>query len=133
MDSRCAVRDLPTAPRLGAFGLTRLRLPIAVQIKVTINTSEYTKPDAIGAPGLPLLVVAVCRQESIEFFAGRVKRTLLLLGEATMDQWSLIIGNGFTDQLFNGSLSELWRVIDVSNDFTPEQRQVVAVQVAGLA
>ena len=27
--SRCAVRDLPTAPRLEAFGLTRLRLPTA--------------------------------------------------------------------------------------------------------
>ena len=23
VDSRCAVRDLPTAPRFGAFGLTR--------------------------------------------------------------------------------------------------------------
>ena len=29
VDSRCAVRDLPTAPRLEAFGLTRLRLPTA--------------------------------------------------------------------------------------------------------
>ena len=27
--SRCAVRDLPTAPRLDAYGLTRLRLPTA--------------------------------------------------------------------------------------------------------
>jgi hypothetical protein len=32
-----------------------------------------------------------------------------------------------------GSLSELGRVIDVSNDLAAEQPQVVAVQVAGLA
>jgi hypothetical protein len=37
MDSRCAVRDLPTAPRLGAFSLTRWRLPIAVEIYITMN------------------------------------------------------------------------------------------------
>ena len=37
MDSRCAVHDLPTAPRLGAFGLTRLRLPTAVEKEVNPN------------------------------------------------------------------------------------------------
>ena len=41
MDSRCAVRDLPTAPRLGAFGLTRWRLPTAVELEITLN-SQYT-------------------------------------------------------------------------------------------
>ena len=41
MDSRCAVRDLPTAPRLGSFGLTRWRLPTAVEIEITLN-SQYT-------------------------------------------------------------------------------------------
>lgn len=50
-----------------------------------------------------------------------------------MDQWSFIVGDGLQDQLSNRSLSEFWRVIDVSNDLAPEQPQVVAVQVTGLA
>jgi hypothetical protein len=44
--SRYAVRDLTTAPRLGAFGLTRLRLPTAVEIKITLN-SQYTNTSAM--------------------------------------------------------------------------------------
>ena len=48
MDSRCAVRDLPTAPRLGAFGLTRWRLPTAVEIEITLN-SLYTNTSAMLA------------------------------------------------------------------------------------
>lgn len=46
MYSRYAVRDLTTAPRLGAFGLTRLRLPTAVEIKITLN-SQYTNTSAM--------------------------------------------------------------------------------------
>ena len=41
MDSRYAVRDLTTAPRLGAYGLTRWRLPTAVELEITLN-SQYT-------------------------------------------------------------------------------------------
>ena len=50
MDSRCAVRDLTTAPRLGAFGLTRWRLPTAVEMEITLN-SQYTNTN-------PMVVVA---------------------------------------------------------------------------
>lgn len=46
MDSRCAVHDLPTAPRLGAFGLTRWRLPTAVEIEVRLNSRMYVPPAA---------------------------------------------------------------------------------------
>ena len=49
-----------------------------------------------------------------------------------MQEWSSLFVNGLADQFFNRSLSEFWRVIDVANDFTAEQPQVVAVQVAGL-
>ena len=45
MDSRCAVRDLPTAPQVGAFGLTRFRLPTTVEIAITLNSqSTNTNP-----------------------------------------------------------------------------------------
>ncbi len=84
MDSRYAVHDLPTAPRLGAFGLTRLRLPTAVEIEVNPN-SPIQRHLPYGARWLALVTVDVCCQKSIEFFAGRVKRALLLLGEPTMD------------------------------------------------
>ena len=50
MDSRYAVRDLTTAPRLGAFGLTRWRLPTAVEMEITLN-SQYTNTN-------PMVVVA---------------------------------------------------------------------------
>ena len=72
MYSRYAVRDLPTAPRLGAFGLTRLRLPTAVEIEITLN-SRIHKDQPHGMLGLPLFARGVCSQESIELFAGRIK------------------------------------------------------------
>ena len=50
VDSRYAVRDLTTAPRLGAFGLTRWRLPTAVELEITLN-SQYTNTS-------PMAVVA---------------------------------------------------------------------------
>jgi len=50
VDSRYAVRDLPTAPRLGAFGLTRWRLPTAVEIEITQNSQDTnTSPTAMVA------------------------------------------------------------------------------------
>lgn len=95
MYSRCAVRDLPTAPRLGAYGLTRLRLPTAVEMEIT-----GSKPSRTAGPieaGLPLVAIGVCSQESIELFAGRIKGTLLLLREAAMDQWPLIASDSLQD------------------------------------
>ena len=74
----------------------------------------------------------VSSQESIELFASRVKRALLLIREAAMDQWPLIVGDGLADQFSSRSLSELGRVIDISDDLATEQPQVVAVQVTGL-
>ena len=56
-----------------------------------------------------------------------------MLREAAMDQWTLITSDGVQDQLFDWSLSEFERVVDVSDDFATEQPQVIAVQVAGLA
>jgi hypothetical protein len=47
VDSRCAVRDLPTASRVGAFGLTRWRLPTAVEIEITLD-SQYTTTRAMS-------------------------------------------------------------------------------------
>ena len=132
MDSRYAVRDLPTAARLGAFDLMRWRLATAVEVIVTTHSRMHDFR-ASGAPGLPLFTVIVCRQKSIEFFASRVKRALLLFREAAMDQWPFIVGDGLTDQLSNRALSEFGRVVNVSDDFTTEQPQVVTVQVAGLA
>ena len=132
MDSRYAVRDLPTAARLGAFDLMRWRLATAVEVIVTTHSRMHDFR-ASGAPGLPLFTVIVCRQKSIEFFASRVKRALLLFREAAMNQWPHIIGDGLADQFSSRSLSELGRVIDVSDDFAPEQPQVVAMQVTGLA
>lgn len=43
MDRRFAVRDLTTAPRLGAFGLTRLYLPTAVAIEITLNNQMHDR------------------------------------------------------------------------------------------
>jgi hypothetical protein len=71
--SRYAVRDLPTAPRLGAFGLTRLRLPTAVEIEITPNSRIHCHHQPAGVRGLPLFARDVCSQESIELFAGRIK------------------------------------------------------------
>ena len=132
MDSGCAVRDLTTAPRLGAFGLTRWRLPPAVELEDTLN-SQIDKHQPSGVRGLPLIAMGGRSQKSIEFFAGRVKRALFLLGETAMDQWPLIVGNGLTDQLLNRSLSEFGRIVEVSDDLAPEQPQVVAVQITGFA
>ena len=78
MDSRYAVHDLPTAPRLGAFGLTRSRLPTAVEIEVNPN-SPIQRHLPHGARWLALIAMGVCSQKSIELFAGRIKRALLLL------------------------------------------------------
>jgi hypothetical protein len=41
VDIRSAVRALTTAPRVVTFGLTRYRLPTAVEIEITPN-SQYT-------------------------------------------------------------------------------------------
>ena len=46
VDSRYAVRDLTTAPRLRAFGLTRWRLPTPVELEVTLN-SQYTSTNPV--------------------------------------------------------------------------------------
>ena len=72
MYSRYAVRDLPTAPRLGAFGLTRLRLPTAVETEISL-ISRIHKHQPDGVRGLLLFARRVCSQESIELFAGRIK------------------------------------------------------------
>lgn len=132
VDSRCAVRDLPTAPRLGAFGLTRLRLPTAVEIEITVNSRTH-KHQPNGVRGLAVLAVGACSQESIEFLAGRIKGTLFLLREAAMDQWPLITSDGVQEQLFDRPLSEFGCVVEVADDLATEQPQVVAMQVAGLA
>ena len=42
MDSRYAVHDLPTAPRLGAFGLTRL--PTAVEMELLEEFNDRNLP-----------------------------------------------------------------------------------------
>ena len=61
MHSRCAVRDLPTAPRVGAFGLTRLRLPTAIEIRITRNSrAQGHTPDA-GQVYLGLLSACVAK------------------------------------------------------------------------
>ena len=74
-----------------------------------------------------------CGQESIELFAGRIKGALFLLAEAAMDQWPLVIGDDLQDQLNGRAPPEFWGPVDVTDDLTTEQPQVVAVQVAGLA
>ena len=47
MNSCCAVRDFPSAPRVGAFGLTLWRLPTAVEIEITLD-SQYTTTIAMS-------------------------------------------------------------------------------------
>ena len=50
VDSRYAVRDLTTAPRVGAFGRTRWRLPTAVELEITLNSQHTnTSPMAVVA------------------------------------------------------------------------------------
>jgi len=44
MDNRCAVADLPTAARLCTFALTRLRLPTAVEIEVSLGSRIFGPP-----------------------------------------------------------------------------------------
>ena len=50
-----------------------------------------------------------------------------------MDQGSFIMGDDLADQLSNRSLAQFGGLVDVSDDLTTEQPQVVAVQVAGLS
>ena len=50
------------------------------------------------------VAIAVRCQESIEFFADRIERALLLLAEAAMNQRSLISSDGLHDQLLDWSL-----------------------------
>lgn len=98
MHSRCAVRDLPTAPRVGAFGLTRVRLPTAVEIRITRNSrAQGHTPDA--GQGYLGLLSGLRSQESIEFLAGRIEGALLLLRDAAMNQWALIASDSLHDQL----------------------------------
>ena len=86
-----------------------------------------------GVRGLSLFAIDVRSQKSIELLASQIKGSLLLLGEAAMDQWPFITGDGLTDPLSNRSLAEFGSLVDVAEDLTAEQPQVVAVQVAGLA
>ena len=50
-----------------------------------------------------------------------------------MDQRPFVVGDDLTNQLANYPLTKLGCLIDIANDFAPEQPQVVAVQITGLA
>ena len=49
-----------------------------------------------------------------------------------MEQWPAYAVNDRPDQFSSRALPEFWCFIDVANDFSTEQPQVVAVQIAGL-
>ena len=66
VDSRYAVRDLPTAPQVGAFGLTRFRLPTTVEIVITLN-SQYTNTSAMLAMAYFKLVWAWVARNRLSF------------------------------------------------------------------
>jgi hypothetical protein len=71
-----------------------------------------------------------CAQESMEFAARGVKRILRCLRGTPVQQRPFTVGDGFAQHVLDRTFSELWRVVQVADDFAAQCPQIVTVPVA---